>query len=130
VHVHSHVRVAGWHLWHPGHWQVLGYLSLKYFYYRTPFSWHNWGMVFPMGAFATAVTIYHNSDALRSITNAFGVVSLPERDPTAKHFTAYLAWFAAGFASLLTAWLFIRTVVAIAKMVCARAILLHACDRG
>jgi hypothetical protein len=39
------------------------------------------------------------------------------RPPTAAHFTAYLAWFACGITSFVAAWLFIRTVVSIGKMV-------------
>jgi hypothetical protein len=39
------------------------------------------------------------------------------RDPTATHFTAYLAWFACGLTSFVAAWLFIRTIVGIGKMV-------------
>ncbi len=39
------------------------------------------------------------------------------RPATAAHFTAYLAWFACGITSFVAAWLFIRTVVNIGKMV-------------
>ena len=50
--------------------QVLSYVSLKYLYYRIPFGWHNWGLLFPLGAFSTAVVTYHNTDEQRSILNA------------------------------------------------------------
>ena len=50
--------------------QVLSYVSLKYLYYRIPFGWHNWGLLFPLGAFSTAVVTYHNVDEQRLVLNA------------------------------------------------------------
>ena len=108
--------------------QVLSYVSLKYLYYRIPFGWHNWGLLFPLGAFSTAVVTYHNTDEQRSILNAthfdytfvtdfIQLVSYAVLHVPGVHFTAYLAWFACGITSFVAAWLFIRTVVSIGKMV-------------
>ncbi len=50
--------------------QTSSYVSLKYVYYRIPFSWANWLVLFPLAAFSTAVVTYHNVDEQRSILNA------------------------------------------------------------
>ncbi len=101
--------------------QTLGYVSLKYIYYRVPFGMHSWGVVFPAAAFAACVTVYHNSDLQRNALNVLnGGSFIGTRTPTATHFTAYLAWFVIGFTSLVTFWLFVRTLIAIAKMVSTR----------
>jgi hypothetical protein len=50
--------------------QVSGYCALKYVYYRIPFSWANWVVLFPLAAFSTAVVTYHNVDEQRLVLNA------------------------------------------------------------
>ena len=103
--------------------QVLNYVALKYTYYKVPFCIQSWGMVFSLAAFAATVNVYHNIDEERVALNAMHFTGsgngqfIPLRDATPAHLTAYLSWFIIGYASLVTAWLFVKTIVAVSKNV-------------